>query len=292
MEYQLKNDQLIVAIKSFGAELTSVKDYEGIEYIWCGDEKYWGRHAPVLFPIVGKVLDNQYTYENHNYVLSQHGFARDSEFEVISQENNKIIFELKANEETKKKYPFEFSLRSHYELVGEKIKLTYEVENKDQKEMYFSIGGHPAFNCPLFEDETLEDYVIEFEKEEMAQKLGITPEVYLSGEIENYKVKSIALSKGFFENGVTILTNLQSHTVTLKSLKHNCGVVIGREQFPFLGLWSPEKGAPFVCIEPWVGHTDYVTNSTALINKRDFQKLAVGGKFKCSYEMTFCNALS
>ena len=287
MIYQLANDDLTVEVKSSGAEITSVKNNEGLEYIWCGDAKFWGRHAPVLFPIVGKVLDDAYTYEGQTFNLSQHGFARDSEFEVESKSQNKITFVLRANEQTKEKYPFEFTLKLHYELLGNKLVIGYEVMNNDNKEMYFSIGGHPAFNCPMFEDETMEDYVIEFEALEEAKKLGITPEVYLSGEIEDYKVKTIPLSHDFFKDGVTILTALQSQKVTLKSLKHNSSVTISRAQLPFLGLWSPEKGAPFVCIEPWVGHTDYVTNSVEISRKEDFIKLGVGDNFSCSYEIAF-----
>ncbi|MBE6023128.1 MAG: aldose 1-epimerase family protein [Cellulosilyticum sp.] len=287
MEYQLSNNFLTVSIKSAGAEITSIQSKDGLEYIWCGDEKFWGRHAPILFPIVGKVLENEYTYQGQSYGLSQHGFARDSEFEVEAYSNHQITFLLHSNEKTKEKYPFDFILKLHYELQENKVKVGYEVQNIDQKEIYFSIGGHPAFNCPAFEDETLEDYVIEFEVEEEAQKLGITPEVYLSGEREDYKVKTIPLCHHFFKDGVTILTKLQSQTVTLKSLKHDYRMTMSREQLPFLGLWSPEKGAPFVCIEPWVGHTDYITASKEISEKKDFVSLEVGETFKCDYTMTF-----
>ena len=142
--------------------------------------------------------------------------------------------------------------------------------------MYFSIGGHPAFNCPLLEGETLEDYYIEFEAEEKAKKLLITPEVYLSGEIETYEAKRIALSQHFFKDGVTILTALKSDLVTLKSTKNNHNITVARKELPFLGLWSPEQGAPFICIEPWVGHTDYITSSKVLSKKQDFVELEEG----------------
>lgn len=287
MEYQLTNEYLTVSVKSAGAEITSVKAKDGLEYMWCGDAKYWGRHAPVLFPIVGKVVDNEYTYQGGSYALSQHGFARDSEFEVEQSDAHKITFTLHSNETTKEKYPFDFTLKLHYELSGHQVKVEYEVQNEDTKEMYFAIGGHPAFNCPMFTDETLEDYIIEFEVEEEAKKLGITPEVYLSGNVEDYKVKSIPLSHDFFKDGVTILTGLQSKTVALKSLKHGNSVTMNIEELPFLGLWSPEKGAPFVCVEPWVGHTDYITNSKEISEKKDFVKLAAGSVFKCNYEIAY-----
>lgn len=290
MDYQLKNEYLQVSIQSKGAEITSVQSTEGLEYMWCGDEKYWGRHAPILFPIVGKIVGDTYkTDENESkeYALSQHGFARDSEFEVAFQDEKCILFVLNSSESTKERYPFDFSLRVRYELSDRTIKISYEVDNKDKDTMYFTIGGHPAFNCPLLEDETLEDYYIEFEVQEKAQKLLITPEVYLSGEVEEYEVQRINLSQDFFKDGVTILTGLESHLVTLKSKSNNHSITVDRKELPFLGLWSPEQGAPFICIEPWVGHTDYITNSKVLSEKTDFVELEEGKQFSCSYDITF-----
>lgn len=290
MNYQLKNEYLQVTIKSEGAEITSVQSTEGLEYMWSGDEKYWGRHAPVLFPIVGKVVDNNYKIgenESKEYALSQHGFARDSAFDVAYQDEERIIFVLNSNESTKEKYPFDFQLKLTYELDERTVKLTYEVDNTGTEKMYFSIGGHPAFNCPLLEGETLEDYYIEFEVKEKAKKLLITPEVYLSGETEKYEAKRIDLSWDFFKDGVTILTELKSDLVTLKSTKNSHSITIARKELPFLGLWSPEQGAPFVCIEPWVGHTDYITSSRVLSEKKDFVELEIGKQFRCSYDMAF-----
>lgn len=292
MKYQLKNEYLKVTIQSEGAEITSVQSTEGLEYMWSGDKKYWGRHAPVLFPIVGKVVDNTYTYitcetESKEYALSQHGFARDSIFDVAFQDEKSIVFVLNSNESTKERYPFDFQLKIIYQLDERTIKLTYEVENTGKEEMYFSIGGHPAFNCPLLEGETLEDYYIEFEVKEKAKKLLITPDVYLSGDTETYEAKRIDLSHDFFKDGVTILTELASDLVTLKSTKNNHSITMARKELPFLGLWSPEQGAPFVCIEPWVGHTDYIASSKVLSEKKDFVALARGKQFNCSYDITF-----
>lgn len=287
MEYQLTNESLTVTLKSAGAEMISVKNKEGLEYMWCGDSKYWGRHAPVLFPIVGKVLDNKYTHKGAAYTLTQHGFARDCEFDEVVQTQDSITFVLKSSEKTKEKYPFDFTLKLTYTLANDTVRISYEVINEGQEVMPFAIGAHPAFNCPMFEDETLEDYSFEFEVEEKAKKLFTTPEIYLSGETKEYKVKSIPLSWDFFKDDAVILTELESDAVTLKSSKHNHSVTMKRKELPFLGLWSPREGAPFVCIEPWVGHTDYVTNSLELDEKKDFVHLAPSNHFECSYEIIF-----
>lgn len=291
MNYQLENEFLQITLSSHGAELTGVTSKEGIDYLWCADKKYCERHSPVLFPIVGKVFENEYEYETKDgiskkYALPQHGFARDSEFQVTSQDKRHIEFTLESSETTKEKYPFDFSLKIIYELEENTVKTSYVVENKSEETMYFAIGAHPGFNWPLTDD-ALEDYYIEFEKEEVAQRLLITPEAYLSGEVESYPVKQIALSKAFFEAGTTVLTNLQSEYVVLKSKKSDHSVTVTIKGFPFLGIWSPETGAPFVCIEPWIGHADYANCSKDLRKKQDFVTLEEGKNVCYSYTMRF-----
>lgn len=291
MEYQLENESLKVKLNASGAELTSIQSKEGIEYLWCGDSKFWGRHAPVLFPIVGRVLDNSYEVtqngQTKSFHLSQHGFARDCQFQMVEESRNQIVFRLDANDETKEKYPYDFSLRIIYELHHTTVKVTYEVENKDQEPIYFAIGGHPAFNCPLIGGETLEDYEIEFEEKERAKRLLMSHEVYVGEEVEDFREKTIPLSHEFFERGTTILTDLESRTVALKSRRSGHSITMNIEDFPFLGIWSKEEGAPFVCLEPWIGHTDYITASSKLSEKKDFICLEVGRVFTASYTMSF-----
>ncbi len=286
MTYQLKNEYLTVTAKNAGAELTSVKNKEGLEYLWCGDKKYWGRQAPVLFPIVGKVNNNTYTYEGKEYHLTQHGFARDMTFDEVIQKENELVFCLYANEQTKEKYPFEFELNITYTLIKNTIKVTYEVENCGTTKMYFTIGAHPAFNCPLIEGEQFEDYYFEFEKVG-ATRLIATPDVLLTGEEKAFNAEVVPLSLELFKEDAIILSKVVSDKVTLKTFKNSHSVSVNRKEMPFLGLWSPVGGAPFVCIEPWMGHTDYLANSDELSEKKDFISLEAKEKFSCSYEMTF-----
>lgn len=288
VNYQLSNEYLDVVIKSLGAELTSIKSKEGIEYLWNGDKTYWPRQSPVLFPIVGKLLDDTYTVDGKEYMLSQHGFARDCEFNVISQTNERIVFSLESSPMSLEKYPFEFELRLIYELKEKTLTVGYEVFNRGNKVMPFSIGAHPGFNCPLLAGEQLEDYYIEFEQEEEATKLPIIrPEVYLTGERQAFHSKKIPLSTAFFENGVTILTDLKSESFALKCTKNSHSITVTNKVFPFTGIWSPETGAPFVCLEPWVGHGDYVDGTKELADKKDVYLLEKEQNFKAAFSLTF-----
>ena len=154
------NEELKVTVKPDGAEMTSI-NYKGREYLWNGDKKYWGRHAPILFPIVGRLKDHKTIIEGNEYEMGQHGFARDCNFETVYVTANSICYRLKSSEDTLKKYPYSFKLFVTYEVVDNSIKVTYEVKNVDNRRIYFSIGAHPAFRWPINEKESFEDYDLE-----------------------------------------------------------------------------------------------------------------------------------
>ena len=167
MKFILENGNIKISASTLGGELNSlISKKDNTEYLWNGDEKYWKYHSPILFPIVGKVLNNKYRAEGNEYELPQHGLARTREFTMIEKDDSHIVFELLWSEDTLKIYPYKFSLRLTYELLENGIKVGYTVKNLDDKEIYFSIGGHPAFMCPLFKDEKFEDYYFEFNKKE------------------------------------------------------------------------------------------------------------------------------
>ena len=164
MNYEIKNEHIKAKIKSFGAELNSLQKIdEDLEYMWQGDSKYWNRHSPILFPIVGRLKNDSYTYQNQKYNMTQHGFARDKEFEVIKNEVDFIEFRLKSDEKTLEIYPFSFELYLSYKLEKNSLIVSYKVINKSDDKMLFSIGAHPAFNWTLKEDEKKENYFLEFE---------------------------------------------------------------------------------------------------------------------------------
>ncbi len=150
--YELKNEKVSILVNSHGAELKSLRRLStGTEYMWKADPQFWGRTSPVLFPFVGSLKEKEYKTKGEVYPMSQHGFARDMEFELVSQDENEIWFELKSSEETLKKYPYEFILKLGYKLLDEGVEVLWQVENPGQEELPFSIGGHPAFNCPIEE---------------------------------------------------------------------------------------------------------------------------------------------
>ena len=150
MSWTIENDKVKATINTKGGELASLilKETE-VEYIWQADPEFWGRHAPVLFPIVGKLIDNTYTYEGKSYTMGQHGFARDKEFFLIEQTESLIKVGLKSDDSTREVYPFDFELILSFELNEDNLICGYNVKNTSEDVMYFGIGGHPAFNIPL-----------------------------------------------------------------------------------------------------------------------------------------------
>ncbi|WP_070000941.1 aldose 1-epimerase family protein [Cellulosilyticum sp. I15G10I2] len=283
MNYELKNQYLTVTVTTLGAELISLKDVEGTEYIWNADEKYWKRHTPILFPIVGKIREGKYTLESREYSLPAHGFARDLEFEIESYSKENIVFVLRACKETKKSYPFDFVLRVIYTLKVKRLDIAYEVINEDKDKMYFKIGAHPGFRCPIFENETAGDYYLEFEQEEDALQIPIDSDVYLTRETRQFKGKKLYFNEQLPIDGVIILTNYKSKSISLSSKQHNKGLSVDFEGFPFLGVWRAEDNAPFICIEPWYGHADFSDESKELADKKDTICLESMKTFKCAH---------
>ncbi|WP_193774312.1 aldose 1-epimerase family protein [Vallitalea guaymasensis] len=285
----LENDVLKIEVNSLGAELSSIKTKEdGLEYLWQGDPSVWGRKSPILFPIVGKLKDNEYYIENEKYELGQHGFARDMEFQV-EQKNKEILeYKLKYNEESLKKYPYKFLLTITYELKGNSLNIGYEVKNLDSSDVYFSIGAHPGFNIPIMEEERLEDYYLEFDKLETVNKYKLNTENSVSLEsipfLENEKV--IPMTKDIFNKGAIILLDVESNSLSLKSKKSSREVRVEYAGFPYLGIWGQPDNSPFVCIEPWYGVADFEDTDKQYKTKRGIQKLEVSKEFKANYYVT------
>ncbi|HQF32532.1 MAG TPA: aldose 1-epimerase family protein, partial [Petrotogaceae bacterium] len=220
MTYTIKNEYLQVSLDSKGAEMTSLVDKAGINYLWTADPKHWARHAPVLFPIVGKLKNNRYTYRQKEYSLGQHGFARDLEFEVLSDFNSSVEFLLKSSPYTKEKFPFDFELSIRYALEKNKIHIFYNVRNKDTLTMLFSIGAHPGFRCPLYDNESINDYYIQFNKSETAHIMLLNHETGLFERETAPLLKNedkIFLDHTTFENDALVFKGLRSTQATIKN---------------------------------------------------------------------------
>ncbi|MCO85557.1 aldose 1-epimerase family protein [Listeria monocytogenes] len=286
---KLENEVLLVEMKTAGAELTRIfhKD-TGLEYLWNADSKFWGRHSPVLFPTVGRLVEDTYLVDGKPYHLGQHGFARDRDFQVIEQTEKSVRFELDADEDSLAVYPYKFKLSIIYTIEKNTVAVSYEVENTDNKRIYFSIGAHPAFNLPLTDGTTFEDYYLDFGTEENLETLCLEGP-YRSGEIKKVVDKPaqyLPLSYDLFKNDALIFEALKQKEMTIKSDKTPHFVKVSFPEFPFVGIWTAKPGTPFLCIEPWYGIADGAGESVELRDKAGIEHLEPEAVFASEYEIT------
>lgn len=286
MKETISNELVSVSVKHHGAELCSFWDKtDGVEHIWQAYPDVWARHAPILFPIVGKVEKGKLVAEGKAHEIGQHGFARDMVFEVVEKTKNSLLFELNSSSETKKKYPYDFKLQVKYTLEAKNLSVEYFVSNPSAKDIYFSIGAHPAFSCPFNEGESFEDYYLEFEEEETVDRLLLTDKGLRSGEVhEKYLADEaiIDLTESLFDEDAIIFENLKSTKVSIRSNEHDKSLTVDFTGFPLLGLWTkPKAGAPYVCIEPWYGVADEEGKGGKFTSKKAIQKLESNGSFAC-----------
>ncbi|EFO7247880.1 aldose 1-epimerase family protein [Listeria monocytogenes] len=286
---KLENEVLLVEMKTAGAELTRIfhKD-TGLEYLWNADSKFWGRHSPVLFPTVGRLVEDTYLVDGKPYHLGQHGFARDRDFQVVEQTEKSVRFELDADEDSLAIYPYKFKLSIIYTIEKNTVAVSYEVENTDNKRIYFSIGAHPAFHLPLTDGTTFEDYYLDFGTEENLETLCLEGP-YRSGEIKKVVDKPaqyLPLSYDLFENDALIFEALKQKEMTIKSDKTPHFVKVSFPEFPFVGVWTAKPGTPFLCIEPWYGIADGAGESVELRDKAGIEHLEPEAVFASEYEIT------
>ncbi len=290
MMYSIKSEILKVTIQQKGAELDSIFNRaNNHEYLWSGDAAYWGKKSPALFPIVGTLKNDTYFINGKSYHLSRHGFARDLLFDVSSQtaNANAITFTLRNNEDTYQKFPFHFRFDIVYAVTGNLLSVTYRVTNTDKAEMFFSVGGHPAFRLPLTAGSSYSDYYLEFSEAENAGRWPISKE----GLIEKTSMqlfdnsRLLPLAKELFHNDAIVLKKLKSEKVKLKSDKSAEGIEFDFTGFPYLGLWAA-KNADFICIEPWCGIADSVDSDQQLETKEGINKLAADEVFERTWRIT------
>lgn len=292
MIYFLENDELIVRIDSFGAEVKSVlgkNDYR--EYMWYGDSKYWGRTSPVLFPFVGGVRDKKYNWNGIEYSMGQHGFARDMEFELYEKSENRIAFILKSNDETLRKYPFAFELIIAYTLSGAVLKVEWTVVNPGNDTMYFSIGAHPAFLCPVHGEKTKEGYKLFFEGVEEIRHHGNDLKSGLAIMDENLILPlhdgRAEMTKDFFDRCTYYVEGNQTKLVGIEDPQGRRVVDVIFDT-PLFAIWSPEKkNAPFLCIEPWYGRADATDFEGDLANRPYTNTLSTGETFIGGYSIKY-----
>ncbi|MGN0254736.1 MAG: aldose 1-epimerase family protein [Chordicoccus sp.] len=291
MKTVLKNESLVFTVDTHGAEMQSlIKD--GTEYLWSGDPKFWGRHAPVLFPIVGALQGGQYTFGGKTCHMGQHGFARDMEFELIGQTDTSLTYRLTENGKTLGMYPFRFVLEVGYELKENEVTVSWKVENPAETDLYFSIGGHPAFMCPPGGGEAFRGCGILLKKNgRRLDEIHTSPiDVEAGGLIIEDAPKRYALNNGvltpsdeLFADDALVLEDSQADEISLTGPDEKPYLTVTGDT-PLVGIWSPAgKSAPFVCIEPWYGRADGVGFHGTLEEKKYERKLAPGGTFRGGY---------
>lgn len=280
MTTTIKNSNLTAKINHFGAELISLKNNAQKEYIWEGNPDFWGKHSPILFPIVGTLKNNSFHYDGKDYQLSRHGFAREMEFDLVEKSENSATFSIKSSTETLKKYPFEFELQLIYTVEGFNLDIEYKVINNGKSAMPFSIGAHPAFALPG----NFENYSIAFNKEESLEYYLLENDL-ISNQTKKLEVqnKQVPLTYQLFENDALIFKTLESDSLTILE-NSNPIVTVHFEDFPSLGIWT-KMNAPFLCIEPWFGYSDTNENSGNLFEKEGIQILDENKTFHSKFSI-------
>lgn len=238
--FQIGNEQIMIQVDSLGAELKSLKKKsDDTEYMWDANPAYWKRTSPVLFPIVGGLRDGKYCLGDKQYAMGQHGFARDMEFTLKSQTNQEVWFVLESSEETLQKYPYDFVLEIGYELKDSTVVMKWRVSNPSEREMYFSIGGHPAFRCPIEEGTKQTDYRIWLDADKKVVS-GILRNGLMSEETVTYSLQNgyLPITESLFADDALVIENNQAHKVALVKPDGQPYLTVSFEA-PLFGIWSP-----------------------------------------------------
>lgn len=263
MEITISKSNLIATISSKGAELKSLSNSQTkTEYIWDGNTEFWGKHSPILFPIVGTLKHNTYFYNSKSYELPRHGFARDMVFELIYKSDYEAIFSLKSFDETLKKYPFNFELQLIYTLSESDLTVCYKVFNKNQFEMPFSIGGHPAFAL----EKDFDNYSLLFENDEEIECYLLENDLISEKTLKiDLKEKTLPLSYSLFENDALVFKQLNSKKIRV--LENDKPILdFSFNDFPNFGIWT-KQNASFICLEPWIGYADTLSANGSILDK-------------------------
>ncbi|KXT72420.1 LacX protein, plasmid [Streptococcus sp. DD10] len=292
---ELKNEFLTLQFKELGGALSSIKDTEGIEYLWQGNPTYWSSQAPVLFPICGSLRNDSAIYRPNDRpyftgIIPRHGLVRKEIFELVEQTENSVSFAIESTERMYKNYPYHFRLTICYTLIGKKIRTQYIVTNlESEKTMPYFVGGHPGFNCPLLDGEVYEDYYLEFEQEETCSVPLSIPETGMLNLLDRRLFldhqKELPLDYHLFEKDAVTLDQLESRSISLKSRNHEKGLRLNFEDFPYLILWSTTNKGPFIAIEPWLGLSTSLEESDYLEYKKNAHILLAGQTEEVGFEI-------
>jgi len=287
--YTIESKDLRVNISATGAELLNITGKKtGKEYLWQGDPAWWDGRAPILFPILCSLKDGKYLFGDETFYMPKHGFVRQAKFNVAEQEASMIIFEFEDTEETFDMYPFSFVFQVIFEVVGTKLFTTYRVINKDEDDcMYFSAGAHEAFNIPLHQGESFEDYYLEFDNVSAYVREKVNAQGLMSGNtaVVIDHGNTLKLRPDLFNEDALIFRNIQSEAVSVKSTKSGTRIDYHFGGAPHLGIWQ-KPGAPYICIEPWFGLPDEANHDYKIENKTGIVKLAANDTWTWTHSIS------
>ncbi|PKD16636.1 aldose epimerase [Salegentibacter salinarum] len=284
--HELQNEYLSIKVNPVGAELSSLKNLEsGIEHLWQGNPEFWASRAPNLFPVIGVLKNGEFIFEGKSYKMPKHGFVRyNEEIQLKEKTSNALGFQLEYSEKTLESYPFKFKFEISFILKDKSLEVHHKVFNLDEKPLYFSLGGHPAFNAPISKNEVYEDYYLEFD-----QKMDLRTHVLSENGLISDKTEGILdnedkirLHKDLFAKDALIFKNIPSKKVALKSKNSGTILSVAYSDFKNLGIWA-KPGAPYVCIEPWLGIADIEGTDQNLKTKEGIEILEAHTTFEATY---------
>ena len=287
--YIISSENLTATINDQGAEIVSIhSNTKNIDYLWNGNPDVWPKTSPVLFPIIGGLKENKYTYKGVEYSLGRHGFCRENVFTVTEQTKSVITFTLESDTKTLAVYPFAFKFSVKHEIKDNQLFVSYIVENTDSKSMLFSVGAHPGFNVPLHNTSNFKDYYLLFSQVENTGRYLINKEGLIENKATPFldKTDRLLLTNDIFYNDAIVFKSLKSTSISLLSNTSEYGLKYTFHGFPYMGIWQP-KDAPFLCIEPWCGLGDTVGSNYAIEEKEGINKLPPGETFVRSWDVEF-----
>ena len=288
MKYTIENEKLLISVNQTGAELCQIQSVQtGKEFMWNANPDVWASYSPVLFPVIGAIKNGFVKYNENEYAVPRHGIVRNNpNVTFIGKTNDSLTFGLKYDDETLKIYPFKFEFQITYTLYENRIIVSHEVTNHGDEPMLFSLGGHPAFKCPLSDDEVYEDYYLEFEHVE-SESTWLLEKDGLVGNITKpilHNTNVLHLNGHLFDHDALIFKTLKSTQVSLRSTKSGQVVTLHYADFPYLGIWA-KPNADFVCLEPWLGIADSADSDQNFENKEGILTLEAKSVFKALYSI-------
>lgn len=285
----IHNDAMTVTIDELGAQLMSITAADGTEYLWNGDPAYWTGRAPNLFPYVGRLTNDSYTYGGKTYQMTRHGFAKRTAFATADQGAANLTLRMTDTPESRESYPFAFQFDVSYVLEGSALVIVYAVENRGRETMYFGLGGHPGFRVPLEAGKSFEDYRLTFAHPSQPCRVLLSDAYMLSGHDAPYPLEDgtvLPLRHDLFDQDAIILKNFE-RTMTLSAGEGTRGLTLSCPRMRYLGIWHmPKTDAPYVCLEPWASLPSRQDVVEDLAQQNDLISLESGQRYENRWTIT------